>query len=70
MAHIIAFANQKKGGTMTMVATASVLTQQGYQVLLLDLDAQRNLDMVGEILKCLLWSFHAMTPLPSAFSTC
>lgn len=49
MAHIIAFANQKGGvgKTMTVAATASVLTQEGYQVLLLDMDAQRNLDMVA-----------------------
>lgn len=49
MAHIIAFANQKGGvgKTMSVAATASILTQEGYKVLLIDLDAQRNLDMVA-----------------------
>lgn len=32
---------------MTVAATASILTQQGYKVLIIDLDAQRNLDMVA-----------------------
>lgn len=32
---------------MTVAATASALTQEGYKVLLIDLDAQRNLDMVA-----------------------
>lgn len=46
---IITFANQKGGvgKTMTVAATASVLVQEGYKVLLIDLDAQRNLDMVA-----------------------
>lgn len=46
---IITFANQKGGvgKTMTVAATASILTKQGYKVLIVDLDAQRNLDMVA-----------------------
>lgn len=50
--NVIAFANQKGGvgKTMTVASTASILTQEGYKVLLIDLDAQRNLDMVaGEV---------------------
>lgn len=50
--NVIAFANQKGGvgKTMTVAAVASILTQEGYKVLLVDLDAQRNLDMVaGEV---------------------
>lgn len=50
--NIIAFANQKGGvgKTMSVAATASILVEEGYKVLLIDLDAQRNLDMVaGEI---------------------
>lgn len=50
--NVIAFANQKGGvgKTMTVASAASILTQEGYKVLLIDLDAQRNLDMVaGEV---------------------
>ncbi len=46
---IITFANQKGGvgKTMTVAATASILSQEGHRVLMIDLDAQRNLDMVA-----------------------
>lgn len=46
---IITFANQKGGvgKTMTVSAVASILHQQGYKILIIDLDAQRNLDMVA-----------------------
>lgn len=49
MAIIIAFANQKGGvgKTMTVSATASILTEKGFKVLMVDQDAQRNLDMVA-----------------------
>lgn len=51
---IIAFANQKGGvgKTMTVAAVASVLVQSGNRVLLVDLDAQRNLDMVAGEMGC------------------
>lgn len=46
---IITFANQKGGvgKTMTVSAVASILHKQGYKILIIDLDAQRNLDMVA-----------------------
>lgn len=46
---IITFANQKGGvgKTMTVAAVASILVREGNKVLLIDLDAQRNLDMVA-----------------------
>ncbi len=49
MADVITFANQKGGvgKTITISATASILTRRGYRVLLIDQDAQRNLDMVA-----------------------
>lgn len=49
MARVISFANQKGGvgKTMSVSATASILTELGQKVLLIDQDAQRNLDMVA-----------------------
>lgn len=46
---VIAFANQKGGvgKTMTIAAVASILVQEGYKVLMINLDPQRNLDMVA-----------------------
>lgn len=46
---VIAFANQKGGvgKTMTIAAVASILTEEKYKVLMIDLDPQRNLDMVA-----------------------
>lgn len=48
-ARVICFANQKGGvgKTMSVSATASILTNLGQKVLMIDQDAQRNLDMVA-----------------------
>ncbi len=48
-ADIIVFANQKGGvgKTISISATASILTSLDQKVLMIDLDAQRNLDMVA-----------------------
>ena len=48
-ADIIVFANQKGGvgKTITVSATASILHSRGKRVLMINLDAQRNLDMVA-----------------------
>ena len=48
-ADVIVFANQKGGvgKTISISATASILTQADQRVLMINLDAQRNLDMVA-----------------------
>lgn len=49
MGVVISVTNQKGGvgKTVTVSSLASALTSQGYRVLLVDLDPQRNLDMVA-----------------------
>lgn len=48
-ADVIVFANQKGGvgKTLTISATAAILTSQERRVLMINMDAQRNLDMVA-----------------------
>lgn len=49
MGVVVTIANQKGGvgKTITASCTAAILTEQGYKVLIISLDPQRNLDMVA-----------------------